>query len=163
MEALLRRIHRPEALTARVVYGFWPANTIGDDLVLYKDGTRAGPGPVGAPAVLRQQEVIADRRLKPNLGNTVVSNGSTSRDAIHAPGFRSRRKNTQPAISPRCDLCLSEEIIGHRLSQAPCDRDRTAALVRHVIRSTEEGVCSGPPDFVLSMRLTNRNTLVPCN
>ena len=38
--ALLDRIVREKLLTARGVYGFWAANSIGDDVVLYEDETR---------------------------------------------------------------------------------------------------------------------------
>jgi 5-methyltetrahydrofolate--homocysteine methyltransferase len=38
---LLQRIIDGRQLTARGVYGFWPASSDGDDLVLYTDGSRA--------------------------------------------------------------------------------------------------------------------------
>ncbi|MEB2313927.1 MAG: methionine synthase [Sorangiineae bacterium] len=39
--ALLRRIASERLLTANAVYGFWPAASDGDDIVLYTDDTRA--------------------------------------------------------------------------------------------------------------------------
>jgi 5-methyltetrahydrofolate--homocysteine methyltransferase len=39
-QALLRRIVTEKRLTARGVYGFWPANSNGDDVVLYQDEAR---------------------------------------------------------------------------------------------------------------------------
>ncbi|MGE0104932.1 MAG: methionine synthase [Blastocatellales bacterium] len=40
--ALLERIINDKALTARGVYGFWPANAVGDDIELYADESRSG-------------------------------------------------------------------------------------------------------------------------
>jgi 5-methyltetrahydrofolate--homocysteine methyltransferase len=42
-EAMLKRIVEEKWLTARGVIGFWPANTAGDDIELYKDDTRREP------------------------------------------------------------------------------------------------------------------------
>ncbi|MDX2029046.1 MAG: methionine synthase [Blastocatellia bacterium] len=39
--ALLDRIVREKLLTARGVYGFWPANAVGDDIEVYADGARS--------------------------------------------------------------------------------------------------------------------------
>ena len=39
-QALLEEIIRGELLTARGVYGFFPANSVGDDIELYRDGDR---------------------------------------------------------------------------------------------------------------------------
>jgi 5-methyltetrahydrofolate--homocysteine methyltransferase len=41
-QALLDRIIREKLLQARGVYGFWPANSVGDDIVLYADESRTG-------------------------------------------------------------------------------------------------------------------------
>ena len=39
-EDMLARIVREKWLTANAVIGFWPANSVGDDIVVYKDGSR---------------------------------------------------------------------------------------------------------------------------
>jgi 5-methyltetrahydrofolate--homocysteine methyltransferase len=62
-QALLRRIIDEKLLSARGVYAFWPANTEGDDVVLYKDDARREE--LARLPMLRQQEVVPDR--KPNL------------------------------------------------------------------------------------------------
>jgi 5-methyltetrahydrofolate--homocysteine methyltransferase len=59
---LLDRIVDEKLLTARGVYGFWPANGEGDDIVVYTDDSRRSEL-VRFP-MLRQQEIIAD--AKPN-------------------------------------------------------------------------------------------------
>jgi 5-methyltetrahydrofolate--homocysteine methyltransferase len=61
--ALLDRIINEKLLTARGVYAFWPANTEGDDIVVFADDTRRGE--LARFPMLRQQEVIPDKR--PNL------------------------------------------------------------------------------------------------
>ncbi len=40
-QQLLQEIIEQELLTARGVYGFWPANSLGDDIVVYADESRA--------------------------------------------------------------------------------------------------------------------------
>jgi len=40
-QRLLRRIIDERLLTARAIYGFWPANSEGDDVVVYRDETRS--------------------------------------------------------------------------------------------------------------------------
>lgn len=41
-QVLLKRIVAEKWVTASAVVGFWPANSIGDDIALYKDDTRSG-------------------------------------------------------------------------------------------------------------------------
>jgi 5-methyltetrahydrofolate--homocysteine methyltransferase len=50
---MLDRIVRDDALEAKVVYGFFPANAVGDDIALYTDESRASE--VGRVHTLRQQ------------------------------------------------------------------------------------------------------------
>jgi 5-methyltetrahydrofolate--homocysteine methyltransferase len=59
-QTLLKRIIGERLLTARGVYAFWPANSDGDDIVVYKDDTRRQE--LARLPMLRQQEVIADGR-----------------------------------------------------------------------------------------------------
>jgi 5-methyltetrahydrofolate--homocysteine methyltransferase len=62
-KTLLDRIISEKLLTARAVYAFWPANSDGDDIVLYRDDSRRSE--LERFPMLRQQEIIADKR--PNL------------------------------------------------------------------------------------------------
>ena len=66
--ALLDDIIEQKLLTARGVYGFFPANAVGDDVELYTDetrahGARALPLPAPADAEGRQRAVPLARRL----------------------------------------------------------------------------------------------------
>src|SRR5207302_1742454 len=58
---LLDQIVRERLLTARGVYGFWPANSDNDDIVLYEPGTTRE---LLRFSMLRQQEQMPD--AKPN-------------------------------------------------------------------------------------------------
>jgi 5-methyltetrahydrofolate--homocysteine methyltransferase len=69
-QVLLKRIIDEKLLTARGVYGFWPANTIGDDIVVYRDDTRRDEL-VRLP-MLRQQEIIADKRPNRSLADFIA-------------------------------------------------------------------------------------------
>jgi 5-methyltetrahydrofolate--homocysteine methyltransferase len=68
-QKLLSRVVSGKLLRARGVYGFWRANSVGDDIVLY--------GQPGAPELtrfpmLRQQEVIADDKPNRSLADFVA-------------------------------------------------------------------------------------------
>ena len=60
---LLDRLVTERVLVARGVYGFWPAASEGDDIVVYRDQQQSGE--LTRFNMLRQQETIADG--KPNL------------------------------------------------------------------------------------------------
>jgi 5-methyltetrahydrofolate--homocysteine methyltransferase len=64
---LLDRIVSENLIHARAVYGFWPANTDGEDVIVYDDGIRDQGSPTPDPRteltrfpMLRQQEQMAD-------------------------------------------------------------------------------------------------------
>jgi len=68
--ALLDRIVKERLLTARGVYGFWPANSEGDDIVLYRDDSRRAV--LTRLPMLRQQEIIADDKPNRSLADFVA-------------------------------------------------------------------------------------------
>ena len=69
-QALLKRIIDDRLLSARGVYAFWPANTVGDDIILYKDDSRRDE--LARLPMLRQQEVIADGRPNRSLADFIA-------------------------------------------------------------------------------------------
>ncbi|HUE87058.1 MAG TPA: methionine synthase [Vicinamibacterales bacterium] len=97
-QALLDRIVSGKLLRARGVYGFWPANSDGDDIVLYQpvsteidgglsaDAAGAGDAPVVIARfpMLRQQEVIADDKPNRSLADFVAPVESGVTDYIGA-------------------------------------------------------------------------------
>jgi len=79
---VLDRIIREKHLTPRGVYGFWPANAVGDDIVVYKDDARRAV--LATFSMLRQQEPIADNRPNRSLADFVAPKESMAPDYIGA-------------------------------------------------------------------------------
>ena len=69
-QTLLRRIIDEKLLRANGVYAFWPANTIGDDIVVYRNDDRREE--LGRFPMLRQQEEIADGRPNRSLADFIA-------------------------------------------------------------------------------------------
>jgi len=100
-QALLKQIVDGKLIRARGVYGFWPANSTGDDLVLFTPGTGSRePGGRSSSdsqlptpdsrqelvrfPMLRQQEVIADDKPNRSLADFVAPAGSGITDYVGA-------------------------------------------------------------------------------
>ena len=81
-KGILDRIVRDKRLIARGVYGFWPANTVGDDIIVYKDDARRNE--VAHFHMLRQQEPIADGRPNRSLADFIAPKDSLAPDYIGA-------------------------------------------------------------------------------
>jgi 5-methyltetrahydrofolate--homocysteine methyltransferase len=79
-QALLKRIIDEKLLNARGVYGFWPANAEGDDIIVYKDDNRREE--LTRLPMLRQQEVIADGRPNRSLADFIAPRESGVPDYI---------------------------------------------------------------------------------
>jgi 5-methyltetrahydrofolate--homocysteine methyltransferase len=79
---ILGRIIKEKSLKPRGVYGFWPANSVGDDVVLYKDDSRREE--VARFNMLRQQEPIADNRPNRSLADFVAPKDSMAPDYVGA-------------------------------------------------------------------------------
>src|SRR4029453_1071527 len=72
--ALLDRIVRERLITASGVYGFWPAASEDDDIVVYRD--REHQGELVRFNLLRQQEATADSRPNLSLADFIAPQGS---------------------------------------------------------------------------------------
>jgi 5-methyltetrahydrofolate--homocysteine methyltransferase len=79
---ILDRIIREKSFTPRGVYGFWPANSVGDDVVVYKDDARRAV--LARFSMLRQQEPIADGRPNRSLADFVAPKDSMAPDYVGA-------------------------------------------------------------------------------
>ncbi len=79
---LLHKIIADDLLTARAVYGFWPASGEGEDIVLYQDESRASEL-VRFP-MLRQQAVLAEGNANRCLSDFVAPRASGVDDWIGA-------------------------------------------------------------------------------
>ena len=73
-QTMLKRIIDEKLITAKGVYGFWPANTEGDDIVLYKDDSRREV--LQRLPMLRQQEIIADTKPNRSLADFIAPKSS---------------------------------------------------------------------------------------
>jgi 5-methyltetrahydrofolate--homocysteine methyltransferase len=80
--ALLDEITRERSLRARAVYGFWPAASEGDDVVLFADEERSTE--VVRFNMLRQQSVIADGKPNRSLADFVAPAELSLRDYVGA-------------------------------------------------------------------------------
>jgi 5-methyltetrahydrofolate--homocysteine methyltransferase len=79
---LLDRIARDRLLEARGVYGFWPASSRGEDIVLFEDDSRRTE--IARFPMLRQQEPIADGRPNRSLADFIAPEPSGRRDYLGA-------------------------------------------------------------------------------
>jgi 5-methyltetrahydrofolate--homocysteine methyltransferase len=80
--ALLDRIVRDRLLTARGVYGFWPAASDGDDIVLFAGEERDRE--LLRFNMLRQQEAVADAKPNLSLADFVADGKAPAHDYIGA-------------------------------------------------------------------------------
>ncbi len=70
-QALLKQIVERKLLTLRGVYGFWTANTVGEDIVVQGAGT-GGQGAETIFNMLRQQEEIGDEKPNRSLADFIA-------------------------------------------------------------------------------------------
>jgi 5-methyltetrahydrofolate--homocysteine methyltransferase len=80
--SLLDRLVSGRLIKARGVYGFWPAASDGDDIVVFADQTRTIE--LVRFNMLRQQERVADRKPNLSLADFVASRGAPVDDHIGA-------------------------------------------------------------------------------
>jgi 5-methyltetrahydrofolate--homocysteine methyltransferase len=80
--ALLDRIVDERLLVARAAYGFWPAASEGDDIVVFADEERRGE--LTRFNMLRQQERIADGKPNLSLADFVADRSAPVHDHIGA-------------------------------------------------------------------------------
>jgi 5-methyltetrahydrofolate--homocysteine methyltransferase len=80
--ALLDRILGEQLLQGRAVYGFWPANTEGDDIVLYEDPSRTRE--LTRFVMLRQQEPAGDGKPNRSLADFIAPRDTGVADYIGA-------------------------------------------------------------------------------
>ena len=80
--ALLDRIVAERLLTAKAVYGFWPAAAEDGDIVVFTDEQRSGE--IVRFNMLRQQELIADGKPNLSLADFIADRGAAVHDHIGA-------------------------------------------------------------------------------
>ena len=80
--ALLDRVISERLLTANGVYGFWPAASEDDDIVVYRD--REKTGELVRFNMLRQQEAIADGKPNLSLADFIAPRAAATTDYLGA-------------------------------------------------------------------------------
>jgi 5-methyltetrahydrofolate--homocysteine methyltransferase len=81
-QALLGRIIDEKLITPKGTYGFWPAQSDGDDIILYRDDSRATP--IATFHMLRQQEAVEAGRATRSLADFVAPRESVAPDYLGA-------------------------------------------------------------------------------
>jgi 5-methyltetrahydrofolate--homocysteine methyltransferase len=81
-QALLERIITEKRITPRAVYGFWPAASDGDDIVVYADEDRAQE--LMRFNMLRQQSKLAEGRPNRSLADFIAPRDSGVKDYLGA-------------------------------------------------------------------------------
>ena len=80
--ALVDRMIGEKLLTANAVYGFWPAASEGDDIVVYRDLEQSGE--IVRFHMLRQQEAMADSKPNVSLADYIAPRSSGRTDYLGA-------------------------------------------------------------------------------
>jgi 5-methyltetrahydrofolate--homocysteine methyltransferase len=85
-QAMLKRMVEEGWLTANAVFGFWPANAVGDDIELYEVGARPGGRTIATLHTLRQQIArdAKSARAQTALADFVVPKAAGVRDYVGA-------------------------------------------------------------------------------
>ncbi len=83
-QSLLRQIMADGSIALGAVYGFWPANADGDDLVLRHPDHAHAPGELLRFNMLRQQEQLGDDRPHRSLADFVAPSSSGLTDYVGA-------------------------------------------------------------------------------
>jgi len=81
-QVILQRIIDEKLIAPRGAYGFWPANSDGDDILVYRDDSRTEV--LARFHMLRQQEIIADDKPNRSLADFVAPRESLAPDYIGA-------------------------------------------------------------------------------
>jgi len=72
-QALLKQVVDHKLLTLRGVYGFWPANTVGEDIIVSSPEPRVpNSDPIAIFNMLRQQEEIGDGKPNRSLADFIA-------------------------------------------------------------------------------------------
>ncbi len=137
-QRLLQRIIDERLLTARAVIGFWPANTVGDDIELYSDPARTSL--LARLPMLRQQGVKREGQYNQSLADFVAPRESGRLDYLGAFAL-----TTGVGLDPLCRQFESDhDDYSAIMSQALADRLAEAFAERlHQLARIEWGYGRG--------------------
>ena len=119
-QELLRRIIDEKLITPRGVYGFWPAASDGDDIVLFEDESRSKE--YVRFNMLRQQSQIADGRPNRSLADFIAPAHGDVRDYVGAFAVTSGAETEELAVGFEKDLddynAIMTKALADRLAEA---------------------------------------------
>jgi 5-methyltetrahydrofolate--homocysteine methyltransferase len=119
-QTLLRRMIDEKWLTPRGVYGFWPAASDGDDIVLFEDEDRSEER--ARFNLLRQQAEIADGTPNRSLADFIAPSNSDHRDYLGAFAVTSGAEADELAAGFEKDLddynAIMTKALADRLAEA---------------------------------------------
>jgi 5-methyltetrahydrofolate--homocysteine methyltransferase len=119
-QTLLRRMIDEKWLTPRGVYGFWPAASDGDDIVLFEDEGRSEE--CARFNLLRQQAEIADGKPNRSLADFIAPSNSGHRDYLGAFAVTSGTETDELAAGFEKDLddyhAIMTKALADRLAEA---------------------------------------------
>ncbi|MEE8164053.1 MAG: vitamin B12 dependent-methionine synthase activation domain-containing protein, partial [Myxococcota bacterium] len=119
-QTLLRRIIDEKLLTPRGVYGFWPAASDGDDIVLFEGESRSEERV--RFNLLRQQAEIADGKPNRSLADFIASSNGGLRDYLGAFAVTSGAETNELAAGFEKDLddynAIMTKALADRLAEA---------------------------------------------
>jgi 5-methyltetrahydrofolate--homocysteine methyltransferase len=119
-QTLLRKMIDERWITPRGVYGFWPAASDGDDIVLFEDESRSAEHM--RFNLLRQQSEISDGRPNRSLADFIAPLNSDARDHIGAFAVTSGAETEEFATRFEKDLddynAIMTKALADRLAEA---------------------------------------------
>ena len=130
-QQMLDQMIEEEWIDARAVVGFWPANTVGDDITVFSDDTRSLP--LATLHTLRQQVVHADDRPNWALADFIAPADSGVKDYIGAFAVTTGTK-----VEALCaDFEASNDDYRSIMTKALADRfaEACAEYMHHVVRT----------------------------
>ncbi|WP_454918577.1 methionine synthase [Xanthobacter sediminis] len=143
-QAMLKRIVEEKWVTARAVIGFWPANAVGDDIVLFRDDSRANP--LTTLHTLRQQLARREGRFNLALSDFVAPLESGVADyvggfAVTAGIGEEERVNAFKAANDDYSAILLKALCD-RLAEAFAERMHQLVRTRYWGYAAEEALAN---------------------
>jgi 5-methyltetrahydrofolate--homocysteine methyltransferase len=138
-EAMLERIITEGWITASAVVGFWPANSLGDDILVYRDEQRAEP--LATLHTLRQQ--LARDQAHPNLALADFVAPSDTRVADYVGAFAVTAAHGEQERAKQ--FAREHDDYNAILFKALCDR-LAEAFAEHLHERTRGDLWAYAPD-----------------
>jgi 5-methyltetrahydrofolate--homocysteine methyltransferase len=149
-QKMLKRIVEERWFEARGVVGFWPANAVGDDIVLWTDATRAQP--LARLATLRQQMAKSAGKANLAMSDFIAPVGGP---ADYIGGFAVTAGHGEQTIAQRFKAAGDDYSAILATSLADRFAEAFAEALHHKVRAELWGYAPGEPldlDVLLAER-----------